>query len=474
MKQFALVLRSLTKSWIFSSTVIVLLACGIGITCAVFDLVYSVILRPFPYPEQERLVQIWETSRTREKGPVSLPDYEDMRRNQRTLEDAALMQNNSANVVWNGSPIPVPVHYFKAALFNVLKLNPILGRTFSEQEEHESKPVALVSEQFWKKRLDSRSDAVGQQLQIDARTFTIVGILPNTIKELWPGDIFMPMSFNPRLGLYLENREAYGFWSIGRLRPGVTIARANADLGAISSELARRFPKTNSDIKFEVVPLSDRFHRLYDGTMWLLGGASLCMLGIVYASVSNVMVARVLGRSSEFALKMSLGATKLQVFRELLLESVVLVLAATFIGLVINYLLVGSLQHLGPPDVFRFHSVGAGGVPIVVAAAAALASSIAISLLPFLTLQSSTLSTRLRGGDQRGSLRQPGASPERCSRHHPANCTGDRASDERRYRCENCPPLARRAFRTESKTSPGIFCCLALRSIRHTRKMQGL
>ncbi len=197
------------------STVIVLLACGIGITCAVFDLVYSVILRPFPYPEQERSVQIWETSRTREKGPVSLPDYEDMRRNQRTLEDAALMQNNSANVVWNGSPIPVPVHYFKAALFNVLKLNPILGRTFSEQQEHESKPVALVSEQFWKKRLDSRSDAVGQQLQIDARTFTIVGILPNTIKELWLGDIFLPMSFNPRLGLYLENREAYGFWSIG-------------------------------------------------------------------------------------------------------------------------------------------------------------------------------------------------------------------------------------------------------------------
>jgi hypothetical protein len=101
-----------------------------------------------------------------------------------------------------------------------------------------------------------------------------------------PCDIFLPMSFNPRLGLYLENREAYGFWSIGRLRPGVTIARANADLGAISSELARQFPKTNSNIKFEVVPLSDRFHRLYDGTMWLLGGASLCMLGIVYASAA--------------------------------------------------------------------------------------------------------------------------------------------------------------------------------------------
>ena len=322
--------RTLRKSPGFSLVAVLTLALGIGANTAIFSVINAVLLKPLPFKDPDRLVQLWETESAPGNFPLTGPDYLDWQAQNTTLESSALYSwQRSLNASSSGEVEPVIAITTQANFFNVLGVNPAMGRTFAPGEDQEGKDkVVVISNGFWKKFFASRPDVVGQTIQLNSEPHVVVGVMPEWFRFPTRTQIWVPQDMSEKA---LGPRGSHGYNAVGRVKSGLSIQAARADLLAISKRIEEKFQ--NPGIEAVVVPLKEQLVGDSRPQLLLLLAAVAAVLLVACVNVANLLLARATGRQREIALRAVLGASRKRVIRQLLTESVLLSMMGAVLGL---------------------------------------------------------------------------------------------------------------------------------------------
>jgi len=338
-------LRMLAKAPGFAAVAIFTLALGIGATTTIFSVVHAVLLQPLPFPEPERLVAATGSdARNNEHGrPLSYPDFADLRKQSRTLESLAAYDSADFTLTGGGEPLHVHGEAVSASLFDVLRVTPALGRAFNSAEDQAGTHVVILSHGLWKDRFAADPNIVGKSIRLDGELYSVVGVMP--------ADFQFPLASEPRAlwttmsGMLTaalgddkpiaEQRGAHFLGAIGRLRPGVTLPQGNQDAASVAAALEKQFPDTNGHLGMGVQSQINALVGDVRPVLLMVLGAVVFLLLIACANTANLLLSRAAGRQREIAIRVSMGAGRARVLRQLLTESVLLSLAGGVFGLLI-------------------------------------------------------------------------------------------------------------------------------------------
>jgi putative ABC transport system permease protein len=325
-----------------SVTAVVALALGIGLTTTMFSIVYAAVIRGLPYEDAERLVALFRNRPAQgvEFMAVSIHDFEDWRARQTSFEDIAAYYAETVNVGGTeGEPIRYLGAYASARMFDILRVQPVLGRAFRPEEDHPSTPpVMLLSYRAWQDRFQGDPAIVGRVVRANAQPTTIVGVMPEKFGFPQQMDAWLPLRIDPLAyqrggGPAVEGTQLQ---AVARLRPGVSVESAQAEMAAIATGLAATYPASNHGIGVTVLPLMDTFiGPQAAGMLYTMLGAVFGVLLIACANVANLLLARSAARSKELAVRTALGASRARTVAQLLAETFVLALAGAAAGLIV-------------------------------------------------------------------------------------------------------------------------------------------
>jgi len=329
------VVRALARHPAFAGAVIATLGVAIGANVAVFAIVNALVFRPFPYPRVDRLVSVFSTPRIAvERLGVSLPDYADWRDRARSFDAIGLGGGRSFVMSGAGPADVVDGARSTASLFRVIGLAPLIGRVFTEDEDRPGgAPVVVLGQTLWERTFAGDPGVLGRVLRLDGRDCMVIGVMPRDFAFPDHAQLWVPMAADPTR----EDRAARGYSVMARLRPGVTVDAAGAELHRIAAEQARDHPATNGDV--DVLATSLAGVRGSRGIVFALSvalGAGGFVLLIACANVANLLLARTASRARELAIRAALGATRWQVARLLLIEGLVLMLPGAALGLLVG------------------------------------------------------------------------------------------------------------------------------------------
>ena len=379
-------IRMLIKSPAFSIIAIVALALGIGANTAIFSVVEAVLLRPLPYPEPNNLIQLREKMPIFDSGSVAYPNYLDWRAMQRSFTDIALFRRDSMNLSSRdetASPERVEGGVMSWNMMKIVGLKPILGRDFTETEDAPGGPkIALISEGLWRRRFGSSKTVLGQQLTVDAVPRTIVGVLPNEMKIMRSTEVYLPLGDLRAEKNILQRDNHPGFSALARLKSGVTLKQARADLDIIARELTTKFPGSNTGRTVNAQTLLEANVADYRQNLDLLLVAVACVLLIACANVANLQLARALARSKELAVRAAMGASRWRLMRLLLVESLALGLVGGAVGLLIGIWSLDAIHALSPPQSLRFQETRIDFLTLAFTMAVALLCGIIVGVWP--------------------------------------------------------------------------------------------
>jgi putative ABC transport system permease protein len=328
-------LRMLWKNLGFTMVAVVALALGIGANTTIFSAVNALLLRPFSFTDADALVVIWERPpNTSYRNMVSPANFLDVREQQTSFSHVAIYNNNSINLTEGDKPERLEVAAVSPEMFSALDVRAALGRTFMKEEEQEGRDkVAILTHDFWRRRYAADPSILNRTLMLNGQPYTVVGIMPEDFN--FPpnnGDILLPFGITDKTR---EERGNHYVRMLGRLKPGVSFAQANAELGAIAERLRAQYPDTNSNRTIAVESLkADYIRGPRPGLIVLLGAAGFVLL-LACANVANLLLVRAASRQKEIAIRMALGAGRLRLIRQLLTESVLIALFGGALGLLI-------------------------------------------------------------------------------------------------------------------------------------------
>jgi putative ABC transport system permease protein len=342
-------LRQLRHSPAFTLVATLTLALGIGANSAIFALVDATLLRPLPYADPDHLVAIWEDSTTTPRSYVSPLNMLDWNTRSHTFEKIAGFTPSVGGMVMagaDGNAETVSRQWVTAGIFDVLGVKPIAGRVFSHDDDVKRVNVVVMSESFWRTRYNGDPGVVGREIRLDGSLWTVVGVVPKDFQLLGDTSIW---AMRPVVNLPPQARRAYVLQVIGRMKPGVSIDAARADLGAVAGNLAREFPGTNKGRGV----LLERLHDSMIGTdlrltSFLFLGVVAFVLLICCANVANLLLARATVRMRELAVRSALGAGRRRIVRQLLTESIVLSLTGGILGMAIGAAILAAAPSLIP------------------------------------------------------------------------------------------------------------------------------
>jgi predicted permease len=390
--------RMLLKNPGFTAVVVITLALGIGANAALFSVVDGVLLNPLPYPRPEQLVTLHQSKPNFETGAIPYPNFRDWQRENRTFSAMAISRGFGFNLIGSGEAERVVGRLVSADFFSVYGVRPALGRDFMPgEDESGAPPVALISASFWQRKFSSAPDALGKSLPLDDKSYTIVGVLPASFNQYRDTDVYVPIGqWNTPA---LRNRSAaLGLHGIGRLKPGVTIEQAQADMDRVMRNLAVAYPDANRGNGAKLVPLKERMVGDIRLTLWMLFGAVGFVLLIACVNVSNLQLARSTGRTREFAIRAALGAGQWRLLRQSLTESTLLALAGGGVGiLVASWGMKAALSAL-PITLPRAEEIGPGGRVLLFTVVISLLSGILSGLAPALKISQWRLAETLKEG----------------------------------------------------------------------------
>jgi putative ABC transport system permease protein len=389
-------LRQLLKHPGFTFVAILTLALGIGANTAIFSVVNSVLLRPLPYPQPERLVLIRERTNIFDSGSVSLPNYLDWRAAQRSFTDVALMRRGDANLSGASSDVEAERVGSARVTYNflsVLGVPPEMGRDLRESDDvPHCKKVALISDGLWKRRFGGSRGVIGQYITLDGVQREIIGVLAPNIKLPRAAQVYIPLEDLRADKDYLNRDNHPGFSALGRLKPNVMLTQATADLNNIAAELERRYPDSNTGRRVTALILLDSVVKDYKQGVSLLLAAVGCVLLIACANVANLQLARALGRERELAVRAALGASRRQLAKQVFMESAILAVCGATAGVLLALWGLDAIKAISPAgsanftpsDVTRFQEANLDFKVLAFTAAVAIGSGLLVGLWPAL------------------------------------------------------------------------------------------
>ena len=392
-------LRMLRKSPAFAAIAVVTLALGIGANTAMFSVVDGVLWAPLPYFQPDRLVVIWENN-LHFKHTVwpSYPNFRDWQRSAGSFQQMAALRWQSYDLTNLGAPEHLHGQDVSANFFSTLGVDLTLGRNFSQQEDQRGgAPVVIVSNSFWKSRFGSSPQVLGKSLTLNGISYSIVGVLPRGF-HFGDGtvDVYTPLGQGDPL--MLDPRGAPAIISIGRLKPGVSIVQSQAEMSTIQSQLEQLYPDANRGMGTDVIPLKQLMVGDVGGTLLLLLGAVGLVLLIACANVANLLLARSMARTREFAIRSALGASRSRVVQQLLTESTLLSVAGAVLGLAIAKWGVAPVLATMPGSLPRTENVGVNATVLLFTLVVSIAVGILFGLTPALKSSRTDLRTSLKEG----------------------------------------------------------------------------
>jgi len=405
-------LRQLRKSPGFAVTTILTLALGIGATTAIFSLVNAVLLRPLPFPEQERLVSLQLADLepgvpANAQEPLSYPDFFDWRAQSHSVAGMACYRHAGVTLTGSGDPQQIESQTVSAEFFRVLGVHPMLGRDFLPAEEKAGAHVAVLSYPLWQSTFGSARAIVGSAITLDGHSYTVAGVMPR-------GFVFPIQSPPPALWTTLADdaavdkpgetpltaqRGANMVRVVARLKPGVTVAQTRAELSTIARQLAIQYPNDNKWYTAAIVePQLEHLTGNFRPALRLLFAAVMLVLLIACANVAGLLLARATRRRSEMALRTALGAGRWQIIRQVLAECVLLSLCGGALGVVFSSWTLDTLLRFVPADLPRAGQISVDGAVLAFATVVSLATGLLFGVLPAWRMSRLDPSLALRDG----------------------------------------------------------------------------
>ncbi|MGE3274787.1 MAG: ABC transporter permease [Vicinamibacterales bacterium] len=395
--------RSMWKSPATTVGALVALALGIGATTAMFGLLNAVLLRPLPYPEPSRLVELWGTVQREavERRGASFADYFDWKARSASFEAMAPWFDRQSVVYGAGEPEIVGTEVVGGDYFSLLGVRPLVGRVLQPSDDAAGTDgAAVLGERLWERRFGRRADVVGERIQLDDRVFTIVGVVPAAFRGLSDtADVWTPVATSVDARL-LESRGSRFFPAIARLGDGVAPGAAQSELDVISRDLERAYPRTNEGRGVEVAPLADEIFGDLRGSVALLFGAVALVLLIACANVASLLVARSETRRREVSLRLALGAETRDLLRLMLAESAWLVVIGGGAGWLLAAWAGDALLALSPVSLPSFAVPAIDGRMLAFSSGLGLVTTVALGLVPLATTRRGALAQQLRDGAQ--------------------------------------------------------------------------
>jgi predicted permease len=331
--------RQMRKSPGFAIIAILTLALGIGANTTIFSVVNGVLLNPLPYPDPDRLVVLFHSKPNFVEGSISYPNFLDWQRDNRSFDAMVAYRNGDAKLTGAGEPENLSGRMVSAGFFEVLGVKPLLGRTFTADEDRlGANPTVMISEGLWKRKFGSSPHILGQTILLDGEGRTIIGVVPASFNlHIWnfeTAEAYTPVG-EFREPEFRDRTSAWGMDAIARLKPGVTLAEAAQDMAGVNHGLEAAYPDADANIKTAIVPLKEQMVGDVRPVLLVLMGAVVLVLLISCVNVANLQLARSTARQREFAVRVALGAKQSRLVRQMLTESLALAIAGGALGLLL-------------------------------------------------------------------------------------------------------------------------------------------
>jgi len=394
-------IRSLAKRPGFTAIAVLTLALGIGASTAIFSVVDGVLLKPLPYPEAERIVQLREVSQRGGKMAFAEPNFLDVRARSHSFEGVAQYAGELTTVTGASEPVRVPAFMVSADFFNVLGVKPILGRTFvPEESKTGGAPVAVISYGFWQRLLGGNPDLTGRTLRLMDQNVNVIGVMPAGFAFPQRAEIWIPRELSPAQ----VSRSAHNWSVVARMRPNITTKEAHIEISAIAKQLKQEHGKDMDAVDFAVVPQQEYMVGNVRNALLLILVAVGFLLLVACANVANLLLAQATTRQRDFAVRAALGATRLHLARHFVTENVLLVLMAGALGVLISYSGVNLLLGLNQQSLPRITEIGVDARAVVFTVGLSLLIGVVLGLVPLLRFSMKDLETTLRetGAGARG------------------------------------------------------------------------
>jgi predicted permease len=395
-------LRVLRKNAGFTAIAILTLALGIGANTTLFSVVNGVLLNPLPFPDSDKLFSVYTSTNNFDRSSVSYLNFLDWQKDNHSFTSLAAYRGDDFNMTGSGEPERLHGRMISAEFFPVLGVQPIAGRYFRPEENLPGAgPVAMLGDEFWKRRFGSAQDIVGRSITLNGESYTVVGIAPQRLPMTAPSDLYVPIGqWNDPT--FRDRHVSMGMRVVGRLKPGLSIQQARADMNGIAKNLEDAYPDSNKASGIDVLSLKTDVVGDVRAILLILLGAVSFVLLIACANVANLLLARSTGRTREFAIRTALGASPWRVVRQLLTESLILGTVGGFLGLLLAKVGTKAVLSALPDALPRTDEIHMDWHVLFFTAVISILTSMVFGLAPALKLLKPRLDETLKEGS-RGS-----------------------------------------------------------------------